>query len=134
MPPPNFSCQRTWSTVLTSVIYAIEAPNNAWAKFFGFFITPRAIILRRPVQSGQISWVMTLPGKCSTRLWPGPKILLFHRIKHLIFDGKPSLHHEFILCMHKITSSQSFRVFRHSPDHNSTEPGPIRINLVSFES
>ena len=29
---------------------------------------------------------------------------------------------------------QSFRVIHHSPGHNSAEPGPIQINLVSLES
>ena len=77
------------------------------------------------------------PGRdWTTRLWPGPKFFWCHRIRieHVEKPGKRILHHQFILSEHQIRIVQSFRVIHHYPGHNSAEPGPIRIILVSLES
>ena len=70
----------------------------------------------------------------SSREWIKPKFFCCHLIEHPKKTGKRILHHELILYIHKITSVQSFRVFRYYPSHNSAEPGPIPINLESIYS
>ena len=93
------------------------------------------------LREGLSNDVVFVPGHGS---WPGSglnypvvarsEIFWCHRIEHVEKPGKRILYHINILSVHQIMLVQSFRVFHHSPGHNSAQPGPIRIILVSFES
>ena len=90
------------------------------------------------LHEGLSNGVYFVPGHGS---WPGSGlnypvvarsgIFLCHRIEHVEKPGKRILHHQFIMYRHRIMLVQSFRALNHSPGHNSAEPGPISINLVS---